>query len=330
MKAGDTIRILYRLFIRILFSLPTIFSVVTIGFVLLKLAPGDPAVLLAGEAATPQYIERVREMYGLNKPLWEQYLIYLEKALRLDLGYSLSYKRPVLEVILNRLPYTLMLAVSGLSIGLALGVVLGMVSAWYRKKMVSPLINNVSFIIYSTPVFVIGQFLIYYLAIVLRLFPVGGVVTIGLEYSGLHEYVIDVLWHLTLPSLTLGLVFMASYVKLTRSSFMEALSSSYILAARSMGLRNSTILFKHAFRNAIIPVVTLAGVQLGMLIGGVIITESLFSWPGIGQLTMEAVSTRDYPLLLGIFIFTSVAVVVINIVVDFLYSAIDPRIKERW
>jgi peptide/nickel transport system permease protein len=304
--------------------------VITIGFILMKLFPGDPAVLLAGEAASPQYIERIREIYGLDKPVWEQYLLYLERVMRLDLGYSLSYKRPVLDVILTRLPYTVVLAISGLSIGLILGLFLGMISAWYRKKLISPLINSIAFIFYSTPVYVIGQFLIYYFAITYKAFPVGGVVTIGVEHRNFYTYVLDVLWHLTLPSLTLGLIFMASYVKLTRSSFLEVISSSYFLAARSMGLRNSTLLFKHALRNAIIPVITLAGVQLGMLIGGVIITESMFSWPGIGQLTMEAVSTRDYPLLLGIFIFTSIGVVVINAIVDFIYSIIDPRIKDRW
>ncbi|MEM0454201.1 MAG: ABC transporter permease [Sulfolobales archaeon] len=329
MKSSEITKTICRVSIRILYSIPVILSVITIGFILLKLAPGDPAVLLAGEAATPQYIENVRKIYGLDKPLWEQYFIYIEKALRLDLGYSLSYKRPVLEVILERFPYTLLLAVSGVSIGFILGVGLGIISAWYRKKLINPLISNISFVLYSTPVFVIGQFLIYYFAIVLKAFPVGGVVTIGLTHGGFLAYVADVLWHLTLPSLTLGLIFMASYVKLTKSSFIEVLSSSYILASRSLGLRNSTILFKHAFRNAIIPILTLAGAQLSMLVGGVIITESMFSWPGIGQLTMEAVSTRDHPLLLGVFFFTSITVVVINIVIDFLYSVVDPRIKER-
>ncbi len=326
----ELISVFYRFSIRLLLLIPVVLAVITIGFVLMKLFPGDPAVLLAGEAASPQYIERIREIYGLDKPVWEQYLLYLERVMMLDLGYSLSYKRPVLDVILTRLPYTVILAISGLSIGLILGLFLGIISAWYRKKLISPIINSIAFIFYSTPVYVIGQFLIYYFAITYRVFPVGGVVTIGVEHRNFYTYVLDVLWHLTLPSLTLGLVFMASYVKLTRSSFLEVISSSYFLAARSMGLRNSTLLFKHALRNAIIPVITLAGVQLGMLIGGVIITESMFSWPGIGQLTMEAVSTRDYPLLLGIFIFTSIAVVVINAIVDFIYSIIDPRIKDRW
>jgi len=326
----ELISVFYRFSIRLLLLIPVVLAVITIGFILMKLFPGDPAVLLAGEAASPQYIERIREIYGLDKPVWEQYLLYLERVMRLDLGYSLSYKRPVLDVILTRLPYTVVLAISGLSIGLILGLFLGIISAWYRKKLISPLINSIAFIFYSTPVYVIGQFLIYYFAITYKAFPVGGVVTIGVEHRNFYTYVLDVLWHLTLPSLTLGLIFMASYVKLTRSSFLEVISSSYFLAARSMGLRNSTLLFKHALRNAIIPVITLAGVQLGMLIGGVIITESMFSWPGIGQLTMEAVSTRDYPLLLGIFIFTSIAVVVINAIVDFIYSIIDPRIKDRW
>lgn len=326
---SELTKIFYRLLIRILYSIPVVFSVITIGFIMIKLAPGDPAVLLAGEAATPQYVERIREMYGLDRPVWEQYIIYLRRALVLDLGFSLSYRRPVLDVILGRLPYTLLLAISGLSIGFVLGVSLGIISAWYRR-FIGSVISNVSFILYSTPVFVIGQFLIYYLAVIAKIFPVGGVITIGVTHSGFLEFLADVLWHLTLPSLALGLVFMASYVKLTRSSFTEVLSSNYILAARSMGLRGSTIILKHAFRNAIIPVITLAGAQLSMLVGGVIITESMFSWPGIGQLTMEAISTRDYPLLLGIFIFTSIAVVVINIIVDFLYSLIDPRIRERW
>lgn len=330
MVTDDILRTFLRLIFRIILAIPTILSVITIGFILLKLAPGDPAVLLAGEAATPQYIERIRELYGLNKPLFEQYIIYLNRALTFDLGYSLSYKRAVLDVIFSRLPYTILLATTGLSLGLSIGIILGIISAWYRRRLISPLISNLAFVLYSTPVFIIGQFLIYYLAIMYKTFPVGGVVTVGIIHENALSYIADVLWHLALPSLTLGLVFMASYVKLTKSSFQEVLSSNYILASRSMGLRSYTILFKHAFRNAIIPVVTLAGVQLGLLIGGVIITESIFSWPGIGQLTMDAISTRDYPLLLGIFIFTSVAVILINIVVDSLYTVIDPRIRERW
>lgn len=326
----ENINIIYRFSIRVILSIPIVLAVVTIGFLLIKLSPGDPAVLLAGEAATPQYIEKIREMYGLNKSPFEQYVVYLKKALTLDLGYSLSYRRPVLEVILMRLPYTVMLAIIGLSIGVLLGVGLGIISAWFRRNPISVFINGITYILYSTPVFVIGQFLIYYLAVVHKLFPVGGVLSIGVTHTSYLSLLIDILWHAVLPSLTLGLVFMASYTKLTRTSFIEVLSSNYILAARSMGLKNRTLIFRHALRNAVMPVITLAGVHLGMLIGGVIITESLFSWPGIGQLTMEAVSTRDYPLLLGIFIFTSIAVVAINIVVDFIYLIIDPRIKERW
>ncbi len=310
-------------------AVPTIIAVLTLSFILIKLAPGDPAVILAGEAATPEYVENIRRIYALDKPIHIQYITYMQKLLTGDWGYSISFKRPVLEVVLERVPPTLILAGSGVAIGIVGGVFLGIVSAVYRGRAVDRLITVVAFVLYSTPVFVLAQIFIYAFAVSNRLFPIGGYTSIGIDPSDPILYIRDLLWHLALPALSLGLILMAYYVKLTRSSFIEVLASNYITASRAWGLRGRTIIFRHAFRNAILPVVTLAGIQIGLLIGGVVITETIFSWPGIGMLTIEAIQSRDYPLLLGVFTLTALSMVIANLVIDLTYTKIDPRIRLR-
>ena len=312
---------------RVIYAIPVVFAVITSAFILLKLAPGDPALLLAGEGATPQYIENMKKIYGLDKPIFEQYLIYVGKFLIGDWGFSISHQRPVLDVILERLPATLILAGSALFISVLFGIILGVVAAVKRESIIDYLISSVSMILYSIPVFVIAEFLILFFAVEYKIFPISGFVSVGISGRNIFLYVSDVLWHLMLPSISLALLLMAYFVRLTRSSMIEVLSSNYIIAARARGILPNRILFKHALKNALIPVVTMAGIQLAAMVGGVVITETIFAWPGIGKLTMEAIESRDYPLITGIFIFVTIAVILINIITDYIYTILDPRVR---
>jgi peptide/nickel transport system permease protein len=314
---------------RILIGLFMVPAVIIFTFLLLKLAPGDPAVLMAGETATKEYIEMIREIYGLNKPLHEQLIIYLGKLFTGDFGYSFTFKRPVLDVILERVPTTLLLAGTGALIAIFFGIVLGVVAALRKDTIADNIISSLTLIFYSIPIFALAQFLILFLVINYRLFPLSGYVTIGVSPSDPIKYAMDVLWHLVLPSISLALIQMATYVKLTRTSMIESLYSNYIIAAKARGLKWRRILFKHALKNALLPIITVAGIQLGLIIGGVVITETIFSWPGVGRLTIEAIEARDFPLLNGIFVLTSVSVIIANIVTDIVYTYVDPRVKLR-
>ena len=322
-------RLFYYLVKRIIAAIPTIFGVIVFTFLIVRLSPGDPAVLLAGESGTPEYIENIRRAYGLDKPLSTQFQIYLVRLLQGDWGYSLSFNRPVLEVILERLPTTILLAVAGLSIAILLGILLGILAALKRNRIPDYIVSSTSLLFFSIPIFVIAGILIYIFGVNYRIFPLGGIVRIGARYESVIDYALDVGWHLVLPALSLALVFMPIYARLTRSSMIESIFANYIIAAKARGLAERIVIFKHALKNALLPIITMAGVQLGALIGGVVITETIFSWPGLGRLTVDAIQLRDYPLLTGIFIFTSIAVIFINLVVDIIYTIIDPRVKLR-
>ncbi|MGB9727912.1 MAG: ABC transporter permease [Nitrososphaeria archaeon] len=325
MPSGTKEYILKRILIGI-FMVP---AVIIFTFLLIKLAPGDPAVLMAGETATKEYIEMIREIYGLNKPLHEQLIIYLGKLFTGDFGYSFTFKRPVLDVILERVPTTLLLAGTGALIAIYFGIVLGVVAALKKDTITDNMISSLTLIFYSIPIFALAQFLILFLVINYRIFPLSGYVTIGVSPADPIRYTLDVLWHLALPSISLALIQMATYVKLTRTSMIESLYSNYIIAAKARGLKWRRILFKHALKNALLPIITVAGIQLGLIIGGVVITETIFSWPGVGRLTIEAIEARDFPLLNGIFVLTSVSVIIANIVTDIVYTYVDPRVKLR-
>jgi len=314
---------------RVLIGLLMVPAVIVFTFVLLHMTPGDPAVLMAGEGASPEYINTIRETYGLNKPLHEQLYIYLSKLFTGDLGYSFTFKRPVLNVIFERLPTTLLLAGTGALIAIGLGIVLGVVAAIRKDTISDNIISSVTLMLYSIPIFALAQFLVLFFVISFRLFPLSGYISIGVSFSDPVAYVLNVLWHLVLPATSLALIQMATYVKLTRASMIEALYSNYIVAAKARGLQSRSILFKHALRNALLPVITVAGIQLGLIIGGVVITETIFSWPGVGRLTIESIESRDFPLLMGIFVFTSVSVIIANIVTDIVYTFVDPRVKLR-
>lgn len=246
-----------------------------------------------------------------------------------DWGFSFAFLRPVLEIILERLWATILLTGVGLFLAILLGILSGIMAAVKMNSPTAYMIAVVALILYSTPIFVAALILRQLFAINMRLFPISGMVSIGVTYTSLLDYIKDVSWHVVLPAISLALIFMALYMRLMQASMSEALLSNYILAAKARGIKNKTIVFKHALRNALLPIITVAGLQTSLLVGGVIVTETVYSWPGMGRLVIEAVAARDHPLLIGIFLLSSITVIVANFIVDVIYSYVDPRISLR-
>jgi len=315
-------------FIKRLIQIPiVVLVVVTFGFILLKVAPGDPVSMFAGEGSTPEYLEMIRKAYGLDKPVFEQYLLYMKGILKGNWGHSLSFDRPVLRVIMERIPYTLLLSFAGFFIAVPLGILLGVIAAIKRSSPVDSFVSGFSTFFNSVPAFIFGLILLYVFAVYLKILPLGGFQTVGISFSGPVAKLIDVLKHLVLPAVSLALIWMVGYARVMRNTMVESLLSDYVRAAVSRGISRGRVIFRHAFRNSILSVVTLAGVHVGYMIGGVILTETVFSWFGIGNLVMQAVSFRDYPLLMGILFFSSIWVAVVNLLVDTIYVTIDPRVR---
>jgi peptide/nickel transport system permease protein len=304
-----------------------VFLVVTLGFVLLKTAPGDPVSLFAGEGASPQYLETIRKAYGLDKPILEQYKSYITGIFVGDWGFSLTFERPVLTVIMERIPLTLLLSFTAFGISIPLGVVLGMVAALKRNSPIDSFLSSFATFFDSVPAFIIGLLLLFALSVSLGILPLGGFMTVGVVYGSLVERLLDLLLHLALPATSLALIWMVGYTRVMRNTMIEALLSDYVRAAVSRGIKHTRIIFKHALRNSILSIVTLAGVQVGYMLGGVILTETVFSWFGIGHLVVQAVSFRDYPLLMGVLFFSSIWVTVVNLLVDVIYCVVDPRVR---
>lgn len=311
---------------RAVFSVLVVVTVALIAFLLIHAAPGDPAQLLSGEAATREQIQAIRKAYGLDRPLTEQLVIYLGDLFTGNLGYSITYARPVVQVIMERVPQTLLLAGSAISLAIAVGIFLGLISAAKPYSARDRLITTFGLTLYSVPAFWLGLVLIMGLALWIPLFPTGGMFDIGVQSDLLH-FTANLAWHLFLPLITLASVFLGTYVLLTRAGLLEALGMNYIVQARAKGVSERTILHRHALKNALLPVITVAGIELGLAIGGVILTEATFSWPGVGSLLIQAVSHRDYSLVTGIFLMTAISVSVANFVADMIYAWIDPRIR---
>lgn len=313
---------------RAVFSTAVVLSVAVLTFLLIRLAPGDPAVLLAGEAASPDYVNIIRQEYGLDRPLSEQMATYLSNLLRGDLGYSLTFSRPVLDVILERLPQTILLVGTALSFAIAVGILLGILSVKKPYSFRDGVISSATLTLYSIPVFWLGLVLIMGLALWIPIFPTGGMFDIGIEGNPLIVAA-NVAWHLVLPALTLCAFFLATYARLTRAGLLEALGMNYIVQARAKGVSEHDVLYRHALKNALLPIITVAGIQIGLIVGGVVLTESVYSWPGMGSLLILGVSYRDYPLVTGIFLITAISVAVSNLAADIIYSIIDPRVRTR-
>lgn len=311
---------------RLLQFIPSLLGIIIITFVIIHSAPGDPVYYLAGEFAEPDYIEELREKLGLNKPLLEQFSIYLKTVLRGDLGYSLVYNEPVLNAIVSRAPATILLGMTSMTIALALGIILGVIAARKPYSLVDNVVTTLSVLGYSLPYYWLGMMSIMLFSLKLHWLPLGGLKTLRVQLTGI-AYIFDILKHLILPSFCLGTIQFAIIARLTRSNMIEHLSQDYIITARAKGLSEITVIFKHALKNALLPIITVAGMNIGLLLSGAVLIETVFSWPGLGRLMYDALYTRDYPMLMGMFIVVSASVLVANLITDFIYTFFNPRIR---
>ena len=308
----------------------TLLAIAILNFFLVHAAPGDPATVLAGEAgaADEQMIADLRARFGLDQPLYVQLARYVGNIVTLDLGYSFRQGQPVLDLILDRLPATLILTLSAFWISLLAGVALGVAASARVGKFTDTLITGTALLFYATPLYWAALMAVLVFSVQLGWLPGFGYETVGSGYSG-FERALDILKHLILPALTLGLFFMAVYMRMTRASMLEVAQQDFVKTARAKGLMPSLIRRRHILRNAILPVVTLAGLQAGQLVGGAVLTETVFAWPGIGRLMFESLAARDYNTILGVFLVSAAMVIVFNILTDLVYRLIDPRIGHK-
>jgi len=298
---------------RVLGALITILGVLTIVFLLLRLIPGDPARLVAGLTASQEEVEAVRQRLGLNESLLVQYSIFLGNIVQGDLGTSLYTNKPVMSDIAERLPYTFQLALVTMTLTMLLGLPLGILSATREKTWMDYVISVGSLLGISLPSYALGLLLIVIFAVQLKWLPAAG------ASDGIRS--------LILPSFTLSLIFLAVITRITRGAMLEALRQDYVRTARAKGLPARQVLTRHALRNALLPVVTVLGLQFGGLMSGAVLTETVFGWPGVGLLLTDSIFNRDYPMVQGVVLFIAVVFVFVNLAVDLLYAAIDPRIR---
>ena len=311
-------------------AVPTVLVIVALNFLLLQLAPGDAADVLAGEAgsATPEFMAQLRKTFGLDQPLGVQLLLYIKNIVTLDLGYSFRHGMPVAQLIGSRLGPTLLLMVTVLLVSVGVGTLLGAYAARNLNRWQDNLISMLAVLAYATPVFWAGLMLIVIFSIKLGWFPTSGMQQVAAFHEGAAK-VRDIAHHLVLPAVTLTMFYLALYMRLMRASVLEQFSMDYVVTARAKGLTESQIARRHVLRNAVLPVLTMAGVQVGGLLGGAVVVETVFAWPGLGLLAYESLFARDLNLLLGIFFVCTCLVVVVNLVVDVAYSLLDPRIELR-
>lgn len=299
-----------------------------LNFFLIHAAPGDPAAVMAGEAGETDemFLQQLRERFGLDQPMHVQLWRYISAILQLDLGYSYRQQLPVAQLIAERLPATLLLSVSAFVISLVLGILAGVLASAFQGRWLDTGISLLALIFYATPLFWLALMAVLLFSVHLGWLPGFGYETVGAGYTGFAR-ALDILRHLILPATTLGLFFMAVYMRMTRASMLEVSRLDFVKTARAKGLRPGLIQRRHILRNAILPVVTLAGLQAGQLVGGAVLIETVFAWPGIGRLMFEALSQRDYNLLLGVFIVSAAMVLLFNLITDILYRFVDPRIR---
>lgn len=307
-------------------ALPLVGLLLVVNFVLIHAAPGDPIAYLAGQSGDAAYFAEMRARYGLDRPLAEQLGLYLVNIARGELGYSFAYSQPVVQVVLARLPATLLLMLTSLTLATGSGVWLGLVAARRAGSGLDYAITGLTLVGYSVPAFFLGQVFIIVFAAGLGLFPVQGMTTPRGGLSGLG-YALDVAQHLVLPAATLGLLQLALVARLTRVGLLDTLGKDYVRTARAKGLGPRAVLYRHALRNVLLPVVTVMGGQIGTLVTGAVLTEIVFAWPGLGRLLFDATLARDYPLLMAIFLLLSVSVIVANLVTDLAYTLLDPQVR---
>lgn len=325
---------------RSLTIIPVLLGVSVLVFSFIHLIPGDPALTMLGERATPEKVEEVRRQLGLDRPIPEQYLIYLGKIVRGDLGISIVRGDPVLTDLLRRFPATVELATAAIFLALLLGIPIGIVSAVWRNSLMDSLSRVWALAGVSMPIFWLGLMLAWFFGVQLRWLPTGFRLDTGTAFEPWTNFVIldaalqgnwavlrDALRHLILPAVALATIPLAVIARMTRASMLEVLSQEYIRTAEAKGLPQAAVILRHALRNALLPVLTVVGLQIGHLLAGAILTETIFSWPGIGLWVYESIESRDYAIVQGASLFIAVIFVVVNLVTDVLYAAIDPRIK---
>jgi peptide/nickel transport system permease protein/oligopeptide transport system permease protein len=296
---------------RVLASVPTLWGVATVVFVMARMLPGDPARVIAGVLASPEDVERIRQSMGLDKPLLVQYGYFLSSLLRFNLGTSAHTGQPVIEEIASRLPYTIELAAIALAIAVVVGLLAGIAAAIRRNTMLDLLISSFSVFGVSMPVYWLGLMMIIVFAIDFRLLPAAGA---------------EEPTSIVMPAVTLALFSLGLIARMTRSSMLEVLGQDYVRTARAKGAPIRTVVFRHALRNALLPIMTVIGLQFGALLGGAVVTETVFAWPGVGRLLVDSIFFRDYPVMQGLVLMFGTTFVVINLLVDLLYAYVDPRI----
>ena len=305
---------------RLLASIPVLLTVAVFVFLLLRLTPGDPAAVIGGDSATAEQIADIRSKLGLDQPIVQQFVTWAGRTATGDLGESFFFKKTVSELIAQRIEPTLSLSVVTVILAVLIAVPLGVLAAHHHGSVLDRCLMGFSVMGFSVPVFVIGYLLIYVFAVKLNLLPVQG-------YRRIGENVWDWACHLILPSLTLAVIYVALIARMTRASVIEVLREDYIRTAHAKGLTNGAVLVRHALRNAAVPIVTVIGIGIALLIGGVVVTESVYNIPGLGRLTVDAVLARDYPVIQGIILLFSFVYVLINLAIDIAYTMVDPRIR---
>jgi glutathione transport system permease protein len=305
---------------RLLISIPVLFGVLLIGFCLLQVVPTDPATVLAGPTASQEEIAAIREGMGLNKPVWMQFAIYLGRVLQFDLGRSMISNRPVIEELALTIGPTAELMLASLIWAIPAGLVLGTLAAVNRGRILDRVIVAISVAGVSMPVFWFGLLLIQYVGTALELLPFQGRAGPLWTLEGLR--------HIALPAITLGGVFVGPVARMTRTSLLEVLGADFVRTARAKGASRPRVVIRHALRNALIPVVTLVGLQIGFLLGGAVVTETMFAWPGVGRMAVGAITSSDFPLAQGAILMLAVGFIAINLSVDVIYAYLDPRISR--
>jgi len=323
-------RVLRYLGLRVVQVVPTILAIVVLNFFFLRLAPGDLAEVMAGEAgsATPEYMAMLRQQFGLDEPLAIQFFKYMGQLFQLNLGYSFRNSMPVLDLILTRAPNTALLMLSSLVLAVALGILFGAISAQWRGRWPDGVLSAFSTIGFATPLFWVGLMLIVLFSVELRWLPAGGMRDLQQVHTGLAA-VGDVALHMVLPVLSLAFFYIAICTRLTRSAMLEVQELDFVRTARAKGMAPLPIAVRHVLRNALLPIVTMTGLQLGTLLSGSVVIETVFAWPGMGRLAFDAVFQRDINLLLGVLFFSSFLVIVSNLATDLVYALLDPRIDVR-
>ena len=313
---------------RVIKMVVMVFAIIVANFLLVHAAPGDPASVMAGEAgaADPQFLAQLRTQFGLDQPLSTQLWIYVSHVAQGDLGVSYRQQRPVAGLILERLSATLLLTGTAFVLAIIGGITLGALAARRVGHTSDSLITVLALGFYATPTFWVGLMLVLVFSVWLDWLPSFGMKTVGADLTG-GAALLDTARYLVLPGLTLGLFYMAVYARLTRAAMLEVASQDFVRTARAKGVPEGGVQRRHVLRNALLPVITVAGIQAGQLIGGAILVETVFAWPGIGRLAFDALLARDYQILLGVFLATSVLVLVFNLITDLLYAWIDPRVE---